>query len=146
MPEFLLDGLSGSGAEAALFASAFISATLMPGGSEALLAGALLQTPDDSARICRLVLLATTGNTLGAMTSWLIGRLIPEREKAGRALVWLRRWGVPALLFSWLPVVGDALPLAAGWLRMPVAASVLWIAAGKLLRYLVIAAGTLSLI
>ena len=146
MPDSLLDWLSGAGAEAAVFASAFISSTLMPGGSEALLAGALSQTPDDEARILRLVLFATAGNTLGAMTSWLIGRLIPEREKAGRALSWLRRWGAPALLLSWLPVVGDALPLAAGWLRMSALPCVLWIGAGKLLRYLVVTAGALALV
>ena len=97
-------------------------------------------------RLCRLVLLATAGNTLGAMTTWLIGRLIPEREKTDRALVWLRRWGAPALLLSWLPVVGDALPLAAGWLRMPAASCAVWVAVGKLLRYVVVAAGTLSLV
>lgn len=146
MPDSLLDWLSGAGAEAAVFASAFISSTLMPGGSEALLAGALSQTPDDEARILRLVLFATAGNTLGAMTTWLIGRLIPEREKAGRALSWLRRWGAPALLLSWLPVVGDALPLAAGWLRMPALPCVFWIGAGKLLRYLVVTAGALALV
>ena len=105
MQDFLFEWLSGAGGEAAVFASAFISSTLMPGGSEALLAGALSQTPDDTPRLCRLVLLATAGNTLGAMTTWLIGRLIPEREKTDRALVWLRRWGAPALLLSWLPVV-----------------------------------------
>ena len=114
MQDFLFEWLSGAGAEAAVFASAFISSTLMPGGSEALLAGALSQTPDDTPRLCRLVLLATAGNTLGAMTTWLIGRLIPEREKTDRALVWLRRWGAPALLLSWLPVVGD--PAACGGL------------------------------
>lgn len=106
----------------------------------------LSQTPDDTPRLCRLVLLATAGNTLGAMTTWLIGRLIPEREKTDRALVWLRRWGAPALLLSWLPVVGDALPLAAGWLRMPAASCAVWVAVGKLLRYVVVAAGTLSLV
>lgn len=107
---------------------------------------ALSQTPDDTARLCRLVLLATAGNTLGAMTTWLIGRLIPERKKTGRALAWLKRWGAPALLLSWLPVVGDALPLAAGWLRMPAAPCAVWVAVGKLLRYVVVAAGTLSLV
>lgn len=84
MQDFLFEWLSGAGAEAAVFASAFISSTLMPGGSEALLAGALSQTPDDTPRLCRLVLLATAGNTLGAMTTWLIGRLIPEREKTDK--------------------------------------------------------------
>lgn len=45
-----------------------------------------------------------------------------------------------------LPVVGDALPLAAGWLRMPAASCAVWVAVGKLLRYVVVAAGTLSLV
>ena len=115
MQDFLFEWLSGAGAEAAVFASAFISSTLMPGGSEALLAGALSQTPDDTPRLCRLVLLATAGNTLGAMTTWLIGRLIPEREKTDRALVWLRRWGAPALLLSWLPVVSWKLNINWGY-------------------------------
>ena len=144
MQDFLFEWLSGAGAEAAVFASAFISSTLMPGGSEALLAGALSQTPYSIVEITNV--LATAGNTLGAMTAWLIGRLIPEREKTDRALVWLRRWGAPALLLSWLPVVGDALPLAAGWLRMPAASCAVWVAVGKLLRYVVVAAGTLSLV
>ena len=108
MQDFLFEWLSGAGAEAAVFASAFISSTLMPGGSEALLAGALSQTPDDTPR--------------------------------------LRRWGAPALLLSWLPVVGDALPLAAGCLRMPATSCAVWMAVGKLLRYVVVAAGTLSLV
>ena len=137
MQDFLFEWLSGAGAEAAVFASAFISSTLMPGGSEALLAGALSQTPDDTPRLCRLVLLATAGNTLGAMTTWLLVLLTPGR---------VRRWGAPARLLSWLPVVGDALPLAAGWLRMPAASCAVWVAVGKLLRYVVVAAGTLSLV
>ena len=94
MQDFLFEWLSGAGAEAAVFASAFISSTLMPGGSEALLAGALSQTPDDTPRLCRLVLLATAGNTLGAMTTWLIGRLIPEREKTDVVPdSWTKNWG-----------------------------------------------------
>ena len=128
------------------FASAFISSTLMPGGSEALLAGALSQTPDDTPRLCRLVLLATAGNTLGAMTTWLIGRLIPEREKTDRALVWLRRWGSARAASVVAARRGDALPLAAGCLRMPAASCAVWMAVGKLLRYVVVAAGTLSLV
>lgn len=146
MPEEWLDWLAGTGAETAVFVSAFVSSTLMPGGSEVFLVGALMQTPDDVDRIVRLLILATAGNTLGAMTSWAIGRLIPSRRTPGRAEVWLGRYGAPALLLSWLPVVGDALPLAAGWLRIPFAASLLWVMLGKGLRYLTVAGAALSIL
>lgn len=146
MPQWLLDWLAGTGAEAAVFLSAFISSTLMPGGSEAFLVGALTQTPDDLARVSRLIVLAGVGNTLGAMTSWGIGRLIPHKETSSRAQAWLKRYGTPALVLSWLPIVGDALPLAAGWLRIPFWSSLLWVGLGKFLRYLTVALVTLSVI
>jgi hypothetical protein len=59
---------------------------------------------------------ATAGNTLGGMSSWLIGRLIPQKKSLkGSAAV--RKYGAPVLLFSWVPVIGDPLCVAAGWLR-----------------------------
>jgi membrane protein YqaA with SNARE-associated domain len=58
----------------------------------------------------------------------------------------LRRWGPPALFLSFLPLVGDALVLAAGWLRMPFWQSMLWIAAGKAARYLVLLLGLLGVL
>lgn len=97
MPQWLLDWLASTGAEAAVFLSAFISATLMPGGSEVFLVGALTQTPDNVGRIARLILLAGLGNTLGAMTSWGIGRMIPHKETSNFAQNWLKRYGAPAL-------------------------------------------------
>jgi membrane protein YqaA with SNARE-associated domain len=42
------------------------------------------------------------------------------------------------LLLSWLAVVGDPLCFAAGWLRMNVWLSALFIGAGKAARYAVI--------
>lgn len=144
MPQWLLDWLAGTGAEATVFLSAFISSTLMPGGSEAFLVGALTQTPDDFVRVVRLIVLAGVGNTLGAMTSWGIGRLIPHKETSSRAQAWLKRYGTLALVLSWLPIVGDALPVAAGWLRMPFWSSLLWVGLGKFLRYLMVAWVTLS--
>lgn len=123
--------------DAALFSAAFISATLAPGGSELLFAGALAATPE---RAAWLLAVASAGNTLGAMTSWGLGRFLPTARTTARAVGWLRRWGAWGLLFSWLPVVGDALPLAAGWLRIPFARSLLAVALGKTLRYAGIAA------
>lgn len=125
---------------AGLFISAFVSSTLAPGGSEAVLAylagsnrfsdGQLLGT-------------ATLGNTLGALTTWFLGSLVAHRYApdailpAGRAsaVAHLQRWGWPLLLFSWLPIVGDGFCFAAGWLRLPFWQSLLAIAVGKALRY-----------
>lgn len=92
--------------EFALFAAAFISATVLPGGSEAVLAGAVAGTPS---RVVEFVLIAMLGNALGGMTGWCIGRFIPERKKEGKALAWLHKYGYWALLMTWLPLFGDAL-------------------------------------
>ena len=125
-----------------LFLSAFVSATLAPGGSEALLAWLVLQQTPEMAG--PLWLSATVGNTLGAMTTWGLGRLLargwsPQRLLARRvpatALERVRRFGLPVLLLAWLPLVGDGLCLAAGWLRLPWLPGLVLIAAGKGLRY-----------
>ena len=84
--------------EFALFAAAFISATVLPGGSEAVLAGAVAGTPS---RVVEFVLIAMLGNALGGMTGWCIGRFIPERKKEGKALAWLHKYGYWALLMTW---------------------------------------------
>ena len=126
-----------------LFFSAFISSTLFPGGSEAVLAYLATQ-PEHS--LILLIALATVGNTLGAMTSWGIGRLISLRYSAEKltkasqqkAVVRIQKYGSPILLLSWLPVVGDPLCVAAGWLRLHWLQSLLFIAVGKLVRYLVV--------
>ena len=58
----------------------------------------------------------------------------------------LRRRGPPALVLAFLPLVGDALVLAAGWLRMPVWQSLAWIALGKAARYALLLAGLKGLL
>jgi membrane protein YqaA with SNARE-associated domain len=126
-----------------LFASAFISSTIAPGGSEGVLAWLVLHS---SIPTSALLVTATVGNTLGALTTLCLGILaekgyarirFAEKQKVA-ALGRLRRWGTPILLFSWLPVVGDALCFAAGWLRMPLLRSTAAISIGKLFRYAVI--------
>lgn len=106
--------------EFALFAAAFISATVLPGGSEAVLAGAVAGTPS---RVVEFVLIAMLGN----------------------ALAWLHKYGYWALLMTWLPLFGDALPIAAGWLRLKALPCFLLIALGKGLRYAVVACAVLPL-
>lgn len=125
-----------------LFTSAFISATLFPGGSEAVLAY-LGASSNHSPGL--LLLVASAGNTLGGLSSWGLGRFIVWRyplrrlsPRQQRAWHRLQRRGTPALLLSWLPVVGDPLCLVAGWLKMAFLPSLFFIALGKTLRYAVI--------
>ncbi len=120
---------------AGLFLSAFLSATLLPGSSEIVLVGVLALHPD---QLPAALAVATLGNTLGGMSTYLIGRLVPNRTDMSR-LDWARRWGAPVLLLSWAPVVGDGLCAAAGWLRLNWAACLVWMAIGKFLRYGVLA-------
>jgi len=126
-----------------LFFSAFISSTLFPGGSEAVLA---YLASDSTQPLYLLVIIATLGNTLGAMTSWGVGRLISIRYSATslskpsqqKAVTRLQQYGSPILLLSWLPVIGDPLCVAAGWLRIHWFKSLVFITVGKLLRYIVV--------
>ena len=119
-----------------LFASSFLAATLLPGGSELVLAGLLKLHPQ---LYWPALAVATVGNTLGGMTSYLIGRVLPQRGEM-KGLATIKRHGAPALLLSWVPIVGDPLCVAAGWLRINIWQAVLFMAIGKCLRYLVIAA------
>jgi len=126
-----------------LFLSAFVSSTLFPGGSEVVLGVLAAERHYDP---WLLLAIASFGNTLGALTTWLLGYLLARRfpledrlsTNRQRAVAWLRRWGSPALLLSWLPVVGDPLCFAAGFLRLPFLASLVFIALGKAARYAVI--------
>jgi membrane protein YqaA with SNARE-associated domain len=127
--------LSESFSLGALFLSSFLAATLLPGGSEFVFAGVLAS---GAASLWPALAVATVGNTLGGSSSYLLGRLVPDRKIGGRALEWMRRWGSPVLLLSWMPVIGDALCVAAGWLRLSIWWSVLFMALGKFGRYYVI--------
>jgi membrane protein YqaA with SNARE-associated domain len=126
-----------------LFISAFISSTIAPGGSEAVLA--YMVAAGHQAAL--LVIVATIGNTLGAMTTWGLGVLAAKRMpvatllsgKKQKALEIVRKRGIWTLFFTWLPIVGDVLCFAGGWLRLPFFQACLIILLGKLGRYAVIA-------
>jgi membrane protein YqaA with SNARE-associated domain len=120
-----------------LFAASFVAATLFPLPSEAALFAYLKTHPE---HMVLGVAIATLGNTMGGMTTYLIGRLLPNRRLNARALRVLHRWGAPATFFAWLPIVGDALSAAAGWLRVNWLAALVFMAAGRLSRYIVVAA------
>ena len=121
---------------AGLAAACFLAATLVPLPSEAALFAYLQLHPERSALA---VAVAAAANTAGGMTSYALGRLIPPREVHPRALAWLRRYGAAATLLAFLPIIGDALCVAAGWLRTNWLAAMLFMATGRLARYLAVA-------
>lgn len=127
----------------ALFTSSLLAATLLPGGSEAVLAGLLTAYPES---YWPALILATLGNTLGGMSSYLIGRYLPDKDaiikkyRGGeKGLTWLQAYGTPILLLSWAPLIGDVLCVAAGWLRINWFWAMLFMLIGKFARYWVIA-------
>jgi membrane protein YqaA with SNARE-associated domain len=125
-----------------LLAASFLAATLVPLPSEAALYAFLKAHPGEGALA---VAVATLGNTAGGMTTYLIGRLFPGTRKLGdTALRRIRRYGAPATFFAWLPVVGDGLSLAAGWLRISWWAVLIFMALGRLIRYIAVAAVSIS--
>jgi membrane protein YqaA with SNARE-associated domain len=119
-----------------LAAACFLAATLVPLPSEAALFAYLHLNPDKTALA---IAVATIANTAGGMTSYLIGRLIPPKQFNPRALAWLRRYGAPATSLAFVPIIGDALCVAAGWLRVHWLGVLGFMAAGRLARYLVVA-------
>ncbi|MEY3950487.1 MAG: hypothetical protein RJB21_245 [Pseudomonadota bacterium] len=122
----------------AVFTVSFVSATLLPMGSEPVLFGYLKLNPD---MFWVAILVATTGNTLGGMLDWLMGfgaskaheKLLGPKEH--KLLKWFEKLGPQALLLSWLPIVGDPLCAVAGWLRLPWLQCLIYMAIGKFLRY-----------
>lgn len=136
--------------EAGLCAAAFVGATLVPISSEAAFVAAVAAGLDPASAL----LWATLGNTAGCLVNYALGRAarpwVSERlasSKAGRAATrWLDRFGLPALLLSWLPVIGDPLTLAAGVARVPLVWFVPIVAGLRVARYaaLLMAIGSLG--
>ncbi|MGB7320937.1 MAG: YqaA family protein [Albidovulum sp.] len=134
--------VTDAAAEMLLFFSGFLSATLLPGSSETVLVGLLASGKSDA---FTLVLVATVGNTLGAVTNWCLGRFFErfhERKwypisaaTLAKTRAWFNRYGVWTLLFSWIPVIGDPLTLVAGILRIGFWRFLALVATGKALRY-----------
>lgn len=124
-----------------LFASAFLAATILPFYSEVLLYALLRDGGDPVA----LVVIATLGNTLGAVVNWVLGRYLLRfrnrrwfyfsREQMSSAQRWFQRYGFWSLLLAWMPVGGDALTLIAGIMKVRLWLFLLLVGTGKALRY-----------
>lgn len=123
-----------------VFVVSFVSATLLPMGSEPAVFGFVKLVPE---QFWLAIAVATAGNTLGGVVDYWLGygaHQAVARDRRTRYLGWFERFGPRALLFSWLPAVGDPLCAVAGWLRLPFWPSVGWMALGKFLRYTIMTA------
>src|SRR3954451_11079038 len=130
-----------------LFLISFVSATLLPLGSEPAVFGLVKLNP---ALFWPAVCIATVGGTLGGALTWWMGygaerayEHMTHRNPNVRALRWLERFGAKACLLSWLPIVGDPLCAVAGWLKLPFWPCVVYMLIGKFARYFVMTAGLL---
>lgn len=126
--------MSESASLFSLFFSSLLGATLLPGGSEAVLMLFIHAFPESA---WTAVAVATFGNTLGGMVSFAMGWMLPQTQTL-KHVEKVRHYGTPVLLLAWTPLLGDALCIAAGWLRQNLWQSVMYMGVGKLLRYAVI--------
>lgn len=125
-----------------VFVVSFISATLLPLGSEPIVFGLIKLNP---ALFWPTIFVATIGNTLGGAVDWWMGfgahQVVDKYKRSAthtKALLWLERLGPKACFLSFLPLVGDPLCAVAGWLKLPFWPCLLYMAIGKFLRYAVI--------
>ena len=130
---------------AGLFAAAFLSATLLPGSSEA----AFLAVLAYGGALAPAITVATFGNTQGSGANWAIGRWAAHYRDHPRFPVkpatfdryqrWYARYGVWSLLLSWTPIIGDPLTVMAGIARTPFWLFMLVVSVAKLARYAALA-------
>jgi membrane protein YqaA with SNARE-associated domain len=132
-----------------VFVVSFISATLLPLGSEPAVFGLVTLNPD---LFWSAILVASAGNTLGGALTWAMGlasHQVVDRYQHSRhhlrALDWLERIGPKACLLSWLPIIGDPLCAVAGWLKLPFWSCLAYMAIGKFFRYVIMTTALLGL-
>lgn len=142
----MLDGFAEYG-YIGLFVASFLAATILPLGSEVVFAALLAAGLNGWA----CVAVASVGNWLGGMTNYYLGRLGKiewiekylkvKKEKIDKMQRWLEGKGASMAFFSFLPVVGDIIALALGYMRANVYVVNIAMFSGKLLRYILIMYG-----
>ena len=126
-----------------LFISSFLSATVIPFSSEFVLSFMILNGFD----IYLTILIATIGNWLGGLSSYLIGRLGKwtivekyfrvDKNKVFNFKLKVDRWGSVLAFFSWLPIIGDVIAVSLGFFRINFILVSIWMLLGKILRYII---------
>lgn len=127
-----------------LFLASFLAATILPFGSEFVFAGLLAM----GMNAWGCVIVASVGNWLGGMTNYYLGRLGKiewiekylkvDRGKIEKMQQWLEGKGAIMAFFSFMPVVGDIIALALGYMRANIYIVNVAMFSGKLLRYILI--------
>jgi membrane protein YqaA with SNARE-associated domain len=132
-----------------VFVVSFVSATLLPMGSEPFVYGLVELNPS---LFWPTIAVATVGNTLGGAVTWWMGlashKVVDKYQHSKhhlRALAWLERLGPKACLLAWLPVVGDPLCAVAGWLKLPFWPCLGYMAIGKGARYITMTAALMGI-
>ena len=119
-----------------VFIISFVSATLIPMGSEPAVFAVIKANP---ALYWAVILVATAGNTLGGVVDYWMGYYAKQtfaKERTSTWFAWLERFGPKTMLLAWLPGIGDPICTLAGWLKMPFWPSMFYMAVGKFLRYI----------
>ncbi len=134
-----------------LFGAAFLSATIFPFQSEAILFVMLMA---EHYQVWLLVAAASLGNILGSCVNWLLGRFIARfeekrwfplsKDKVKQVEGWYHQYGRWSLPLSWVPIIGDPLTIIAGVLREPFPVFLALVAVAKTARYVAVAAVTLG--
>lgn len=127
-----------------LFFSSFLAATILPFYSEVVLFALVRQ----GYPVVWLIVIASVGNTLGALVNWYLGRFLLQyrdrrwfyfkEEQVAKMQYWFQRYGVWSLLFAWLPLGGDTLTFIAGIMKVRIGLFLFLVGAGKLLRYIAV--------
>lgn len=128
-----------------LFVASFLAATVIPFSSEAILSGLLVLKYD----VVLCVLIATLGNVLGGITSYYLGLVgnthvlkkymridLQKVDGMKQKISGKEQW---IAVFTWLPIIGDLIAVALGFLQTNKLKVVLGMFLGKGLRYVITA-------
>lgn len=127
-----------------LFLSSFLAATIIPFSSEAH----LLYLIGENHNIYYLLIAASAGNTIGGMSTYLLGHLCKwtwlekyfriKQVKVRTYESKIQKYGVWLALLCWLPIVGDVIAVALGLFRLNWKKVLLLMLVGKALRYAIL--------
>lgn len=126
-----------------LFIASFLGATIIPFSSELVFSLLIIKGYDFNLSL----LVASTGNWLGGLSSYFLGRLGKwstlekyfrlKKEKIVKFKTNIDKWGSLLAFFCWLPIVGDPIAVGLGFFRTNYILVAIWMFIGKLIRYIV---------